>query len=117
MLMAIPRKASVGTRVARLLPVLVLSFLAISTSEAIAKSCAPVRDVIPGAGTNDAINIRAYGTSCRVARSLPRPYIREMRSGEDGIIRGWRCVALDDGAPWRVRCTKGDNGRVTWRLG
>ena len=95
----------------------VVAVAALAVPASAARRCEPVRDVIPGAGTNDAIHIRAAGTSCRIARSLPRPFIREMRSGGDGVIRAWRCVAVDNGSPWRASCTTRGGKRVTWRLG
>jgi hypothetical protein len=85
----------------------------ITIAAATAKRCRRVRDVIPGAGTNDAINIRAWGTTCGVARSLPRPFIREMRAGEDGVIGAWRCVPVEGSANWATRCRTAGGKRVT----
>ena len=79
------------------------------------KRCAPVRDVIPGVGTNDAIRIRAWRTSCRAARRLPRRFIREMRYGGDGVIGPWTCYGMDHG-PWRTTCTASGGRMVIWRL-
>jgi hypothetical protein len=94
-----------------------------SAAEA-ATSCRSVRDVVP-AGVTDipATHIRASGVTCRLARSLPRRVVLNVRYGdvnpdEYGAealgIASWDCDLGDFGE--RTTCRSGSR-TVSWRLG
>jgi hypothetical protein len=89
-----------------------------------AKSCAPVKDVVP-TGVQDipATHLRATGVSCVLARSLPRRVILNARYGDLNPqrfskaalgIASWRCDLGGFGE--RTVCKSGPR-QVSWRLG
>jgi hypothetical protein len=99
--------------------------LLLPVSASAAKSCRSVRDVVP-TGVEDipATHIRASGVTCRLARSLPRRVILNVRYGDINPddysaealgIASWRCDPVG-GHGQRTVCYSRSR-RVSWRLG
>ena len=97
----------------------------IGAVKATTKSCRSVRDVVPtGVADIPATRIRATGITCRLARSLPRRVILNVRYGslnpdhygpEALGIANWRCDPIGGYGELTV-CYSGSK-RVSWRLG
>jgi hypothetical protein len=107
---------------------ILLSSVPFTANAARGKSCAPVPDVLPtGVQPAWAVNVRASGTSCRIARRLPKKVILNFRYGSLNPskygasalgIAAWRCNDHGGNGGWTapVTCTASRGRHVSWRL-